>query len=177
MKAIATLCALTLCASCTSLAAPGAQLASADMREGAALARTYYYTRCGGQNVSPELHWSGLRRANTYALTLIDRSVRPNNWSHWVVVNIPGNVHGLPRGAQPPAGASVVASNFGDLAYAGPCPPAGTGVHHYDFTIYAFAGRAPPVSPDANARELATMLSAASIAHATLSVTAEAGPP
>ncbi len=76
-------------------------------------------------------------------------------------------------GAGPSAGARVVASDFGDLHYDGPCPPAGSGVHHYDFTVYAFVGPQPAIPGGTNARRLSALLAGASVAQATLSVTAQ----
>jgi hypothetical protein len=157
---------------CTPSTEPGMQLASSDMRSGAPLAKEFYYSRCGGQNVSPELHWIAPRGAQSYALTLIDTGVRPRQWSHWIVLDIPGRVHGLARGAALPAGARAAVSNFGDVVYAGPCPPAGSGIHHYDFTIYAFQGTTPRVVDDGDAEQTAAALRAASMASATISVTA-----
>jgi hypothetical protein len=66
----------------------------------------------------------------SFVLTMIDIDVKPDKWSHWVVVGLPATVKSLPRGATSlPGSAKAIVSNFGDAAYSGPCPPKGTGVH------------------------------------------------
>lgn len=176
MKASTIAVLLVACFIGAADAAPPMRLASADMKDGAALAREHYYPRCGGRNVSPDLRWDFAGKASSFALTLIDRSVKPASWSHWIVLDIPATARQLPRGAARPAGARAVASDFGDLSYDGPCPPPGTGVHRYEFTVYAFAGPQPSIPPGIDAARLFALLSEASAAHATLSVTAETRP-
>jgi len=126
-------------------------IASNDFKDGGVLPAIHVYPRCGGQNVSPELHWSGApASAKRLVLTMIDTDVKPSQWSHWIVLDIPPSVTMLPRGlkALPPP-SYAVASNFGDAFYDGPCPPSGSGVHHYRFTIWvlraslSLAGDAP----------------------------------
>ena len=149
-------------------------LHSPDLADGAAIARAQIYTRCGGSNIAPALAWSGEPQGTeTFALTMIDVNVPPANWTHWIVVDIPANVHSLPKGGALPAGASAVKSNFGDATYDGPCPPAGTGVHHYQITVYALPGRAPAIKPDAKAGEVSAALSRAALAKATITGTAQ----
>jgi Raf kinase inhibitor-like YbhB/YbcL family protein len=160
---------LLVCA-CSASAQP-LLLSSPDMRDRAPLARSFYYSRCGGANLAPALAWSGgPADTQSYALTLIDISVEPAHWSHWIVTGIPAANRSLPRGGALPRGARSVQSNFGDLTYDGPCPP--SGVHHYQFTLYAFRGAAPEIPADANAVQLAQSLSSAAAARATLEVTA-----
>ena len=66
----------------------------------------------------------------SFVLTMIDVSVKPSQWSHWIVVGLPPDATSLARGTKAlPAGAAAIASNFGDANYDGPCPPNGTGVH------------------------------------------------
>ncbi|HEY2345819.1 MAG TPA: YbhB/YbcL family Raf kinase inhibitor-like protein [Xanthomonadaceae bacterium] len=173
MKPHAGAALLILCIAHAPCAEPAMRLASADMKDGTALAKVHYYPRCGGRNLSPDLRWDGPPNATSYALTLVDRSVAPAHWSHWIVLDIPAGTHRLAQGAMLPAGAKTIASDFGDLSYDGPCPPAGSGVHHYDFTVYAFVAPQPPVPPGLNAMQLSGWLSRASVAYATLSVTAE----
>jgi Raf kinase inhibitor-like YbhB/YbcL family protein len=100
---------------------------------------------------------------------MIDIDVKPSRWSHWIVVDLPPAVTSLARGAPSlPRGASAVASNFGDRSYDGPCPPDGTGVHHYEITIWAMPGATTNIAPDAKASDVAAMLAARAIGHATL---------
>jgi Raf kinase inhibitor-like YbhB/YbcL family protein len=156
-------------------AAAAMTLHSADLADGAKIAAAQIYTRCGGQNVSPELSWSGVPAGTrSLALTMIDLDVKPAQWSHWVVVNIPPGTTGLARGAAAlPAGASGVESNFGDAFYDGPCPPTGSGVHHYRLTIWALPQATITLPPGGKAMDVAATLSKAARDHASLTGTVE----
>jgi Raf kinase inhibitor-like YbhB/YbcL family protein len=145
-------------------------IASNDFKDGTELPLVHVYPRCGGENVSPELHWSGVP-ANTKSLvlTMIDGDVRPSGWSHWIVTGLSPSLTSLPHGltALPP-GAAPIPSNFGDPSYDGPCPPAGSGTHHYRFTIWALPTVAIAIAPDAKADDIAAKLSKAAIAQASV---------
>ena len=136
-------------------------LTSADIKPGATIAEAQIYPRCGGQNISPQLSWSGApTNAKSLVLTMIDLDVKPALWSHWIVVDLPTNASGLPRGAKTlPGAAALVTTNFGDAAYGGPCPPQGTGVHHYQFTIWAMPAAQTAITPDDKANTVLAWLS------------------
>src|SRR5258708_38340417 len=112
----------------TTTAVAAMSLTSADIRSGGAIPIAHIYPRCGGGNISPALSWSGAPAATkSFVVTMIDVDVKPDEWSHWIVVGLPASVMSLPRAATSlPGGARAVLSNFGDAAYAGPCPPKGT---------------------------------------------------
>jgi Raf kinase inhibitor-like YbhB/YbcL family protein len=155
----------------TGLTAPTAamQLSSSDLKAGGPFPVDQVYTRCGGRNISPELAWSGApAETKSFALTLIDLSVQPAQWSHWIVIDIPPQMNALGRSASLPAGARALISDFGDAAYDGPCPPAGSGVHHYRFTVWAMpsAKIAPPEKGPAS--DLSAWLARSAIASASL---------
>jgi Raf kinase inhibitor-like YbhB/YbcL family protein len=167
--------ALVLTATAFAAPAPAMDITSPDIQPNAPIAAAQIYPRCGGQNVSPGLAWSGAP-AGTAALvlTMIDVDAKPSFWSHWIVVGLPPATTSLPRGAAAlPPGAHAVASNFGDAAYGGPCPPAGSGVHHYQFTIWAMPSAAISIGANAPATEVLSMLQRTSSAHATLVGTAQ----
>jgi hypothetical protein len=167
MRALALTLMLALAA---PTAAAAMTLASKNIKPGAPIAAAHIYPRCGGQNRSPELAWSGAPAGTkSFVVTAIDTSVKPNFWSHWVVVDLPPTTSRLPAAvAQLPKGARSVAGNFGDPGYAGPCPPKGSGVHNYEFTVWALPTPRFEAAPDANARELAQRLQKAALAHATV---------
>jgi hypothetical protein len=146
-------------------------LSSADIAPNAQISAAQIYPRCGGQNISPALAWSGAPAgARSLVLTMIDLDVKPALWSHWIVVDLPPLSKGLARGTRTlPGKAKVVAGNFGDAAYDGPCPPNGTGAHHYQFTIWAMPAVTTAIAPDANASQIAPMLSKTALAHASFS--------
>jgi phosphatidylethanolamine-binding protein (PEBP) family uncharacterized protein len=81
---------------------------------------------CGGQNISPQLHWSGAPKGTkSFALIVHDPDApRPGGFYHWVVQSIPSSASSIDAGTTRFAG------------YDGPCPPPGK-VHHYNFTLYA----------------------------------------
>ena len=121
--------------SCTGAHAMAAMtLTSSDIQAGGTIPPAQIYTRCGGENISPELSWSGAPAGTkSLVLTMIDASVKPSQWSHWIVVNLPAATTTLARGTKTlPGGARAITSNFGDASYDGPCPPNGTGVHEYN---------------------------------------------
>ena len=154
-------------------AAPAAlamTLTSADIHPGAVIAKAQIYPRCGGDNVSPQLAWNGAPAGTkSFVLTMIDLDVKPAQWSHWIVVDLPASATTLPRGLKAlPTPASVVASNFGDRAYAGPCPPAGSGAHHYQFTIWALPTTRFSIAPDAKADGLAALIGKQALDRASL---------
>jgi Raf kinase inhibitor-like YbhB/YbcL family protein len=105
-----------------------------------------------GENVSPQLAWSGLP-AGTKELALIcddpdapsRKNPAPQPWVHWVLYNLPGDLtelpEGLPREATlaSPAGAKQGTNSWpsDNIGYLGPEPPKGSGPHRYYFKLYA----------------------------------------
>jgi Raf kinase inhibitor-like YbhB/YbcL family protein len=145
------------------------ELTSPDIRDGAPIAKDQVYTRCGGQNVSPALSWRGAPAdTKSFAITAIDHNVPPNDWSHWIVVDIPPGATSLAKGASLPAGAHAAMTDFGDAGYGGPCPPPGSGAHHYEFTIWALRAPAVQLPAHANAKEVAAFLQRNALAKASI---------
>jgi Raf kinase inhibitor-like YbhB/YbcL family protein len=167
--------ALALLAAAICGPAAAMSLTSVDLRPGAPIPAAFFYSRCGGRNLSPQLAWSGAPAGTkSLVLTMLDRDAKPNWWSHWIVVNLPANATRLDRGMRTlPPPAEAVQGNFGDKAYDGPCPPAGSGVHHYDFTIWAMGSSSVDISDDTPANAVAATLARTSLDHATLEVTAQ----
>jgi Raf kinase inhibitor-like YbhB/YbcL family protein len=99
---------------------------------------------CDGQDVSPELAWSGLP-ADTRSLVLIvddpdapDPAAPKRTWVHWVLYNIPPDTSGLPEGVGAdglPPGAGQGLNDWRRTGFGGPCPPVGR--HRYFFKLYA----------------------------------------
>lgn len=145
-------------------------LSSTDIAPGAQIAAEHIYPRCGGQNISPGLSWSGAPAGTkSFVLTMIDIDVKPSQWSHWIVVDLPPLTTSLARGtATLPAPSRALASNFGDLFYDGPCPPTGSGVHHYQLTIWAMPSATTIIAPDAKATGVTTFLTSRALGKATL---------
>lgn len=166
--------ALVLLAAAVGLPAAAMGVSSQDLTPGAPVPAMHIYSRCGGQNISPQLSWSGAPQGTrSFVVTMIDRDVKPAEFSHWIVVDLPPSATALPRGAKSlPAPAHAVAGNFGDAAYDGPCPPLGAGVHHYELTVWAMPMASVSIGPRAPAASVATMLAATSLDHAMITATA-----
>jgi Raf kinase inhibitor-like YbhB/YbcL family protein len=96
---------------------------------------------CDGQNISPPLAW-GEPPQKTQAIALIvdDLDAPGGVFTHWVLLNVPGNVlqlgEGVPAQEQLQNGALQGKNDFGRIGYGGPCPPPGS-AHRYRFIIYA----------------------------------------
>jgi phosphatidylethanolamine-binding protein (PEBP) family uncharacterized protein len=93
-------------------------MTSTDIRSGSAIPVAHIYPRCGGKNISPNLSWSGAPSGTmSFVLTMIDVDVKPDEWSHWIVVGLPANLNSLARGAQ-----SLPASKLGASSRRAPTP-------------------------------------------------------
>ncbi len=95
---------------------------------------------CDGENISPELSWSGAPAGTkSFALIADDPDAPMGTWVHWVVYNIPDTTHQLKEGIPPvqklPDGSLQGMTDFRKIGYGGPCPP--SGVHRYYFKLYA----------------------------------------
>lgn len=99
---------------------------------------------CDGQDLSPELRWSGLP-ADTKSLALIvddpdapDPAAPRMTWVHWVLYNLPPTASSLAEAVAPgalPAGTRQGLNDWGRTGYGGPCPPIGR--HRYFHKLYA----------------------------------------
>ena len=99
---------------------------------------------CDGQDLSPQLHWSGLPTGTQSLALIVDDPDAPDpaaprmTWVHWVLYNMPPTATGLPEGvvahALPP-GTREGVNDWGRTGYGGPCPPIGR--HRYFHKLYA----------------------------------------
>ncbi|HWE13395.1 MAG TPA: YbhB/YbcL family Raf kinase inhibitor-like protein [Solirubrobacteraceae bacterium] len=89
-----------------------------------------------GEDVSPELMWSGVPDGTKAFAIVVHDPDAPlvDGFTHWVAYKIPGNANTLPEGA---AAAVNGTNSMGNAGYNGPAPPPGHGTHHYYFWIYA----------------------------------------
>lgn len=149
-------------------------LSSQDVTPGAPIAMNQVYGNCNGDNVSPELHWSGApKTTKSFAVTLYDPDAR-GGWWHWIVFAIPAKDHGLAVNAGDPARtlldepALQGTNDFGNVGYSGPCPPAGDKPHHYVFTVWALNATKPPFGPDVTGDTIEPWLIKHALAKATL---------
>jgi Raf kinase inhibitor-like YbhB/YbcL family protein len=132
-------------------------LDSNDVAGGQPLDVEYAHPSVGGANVSPELRWSGFPEdTKSFAVTCFDPDAPTGSgfW-HWVLVGLPSNLTGLPRGAGSggdlPAGAFHVRNDYGERSYGGAAPPAGDRAHRYVFAVHAVDVEKLDVTQDASA--------------------------
>lgn len=112
-------------------------LRSIAFKDGEAIPRKY---TCDGQNISPELTWSGApAKTKSFALIVDDPNAARFNdgrtFYHWAMFNIPSDVTFLARGHT--FSYPHLSNDYDHKRYDGPCPPKGSGVHNYHFTLYA----------------------------------------
>ncbi len=108
-------------------------------------AQVYNGMGCSGQNRSPQLFWSNEPAGTrSFAITMYDPDAPTGHgWWHWLVFNIPRQIHDLPEGwnrtatAYPSSLGTSFYNDFDQPDYGGPCPPAGDNAHHYLITVYA----------------------------------------
>ena len=166
----------------SAVQAAGFTLASPTIKPGSTLTKAQVFNGfgCSGDNISPELKWSGAPAGTkSFAVTVYDPDAPTGSgWWHWVVINLPADSTGLVEGAgsaagKLPAGAVQGRTDFGAAGFGGACPPAGDKPHRYIFTVYALKIDKVDVPADATAALIGFMLNANKLA--TASFTAKYG--
>ena len=96
----------------------------------------------GGQDVSPDLTWSGFPASTrSFVVTMYDPDApTPSGFWHWAVVDLPSDITSLPVGAGEgddalPAGRHIT-NDAGLQRYVGPAPPPGP-AHRYYIVVTA----------------------------------------
>ena len=105
-----------------------------------------YAAARGAAAISPKLEWTGVPEGTvSFALIFHDPDAALNktleDYLHWLVFNIPGNVRELQEGMPPtpklPDGTIQAKTRGTTVGYLGPGAPASGPVHHYTFELYA----------------------------------------
>jgi Raf kinase inhibitor-like YbhB/YbcL family protein len=97
----------------------------------------------GGEDVSPQLSWSGFpKETRSFAVTVYDPDAPTlSGFWHWAVANLPADVTELPDGVgdgrELPGGALTLVNDAGMRRYVGAAPPPGHGPHRYYVTVHA----------------------------------------
>ncbi len=134
---------------------------------------------CRGNNISPQLSWQGEpAETKSFAVTVFDPDAPTGRgWWHWLVFNIPKNVHSLvensgnPERGLMPAGVIQGTTDFGTKGYGGACPPAGSPSHRYQFTVWALDVEHLPLTSSVSGARLESDLNSHSLGRAELTVT------
>ena len=97
----------------------------------------------GGEDVSPQLSWSGFpAETRSFAVTVYDPDAPTlSGFWHWAVANLPADVTELPDNAgdgnELPGGAVTLVNDGGMRRYVGAAPPPGHGPHRYYVAVHA----------------------------------------
>jgi len=100
-----------------------------------------------GHNISPQLSWNGQPNKTHSFVIIVDdpdapsaKNPGPKPFVHWVVFNLPHNIHKLDQAAViHTLGQDAKEGNNdnGHKGYTGPKPPLNSGPHRYHFKVYA----------------------------------------
>lgn len=122
---------------------------------------------CQGENVTPELQWSGIPPGTKSLALIVDDPDAPDpqapkmDWIHWVVYDIPVTVSKLGENG----GGIQGLNDFNKLGYGGPCPPIGE--HRYFFKLYALK-KTLDLPPGKTKDELLKIMQGEVLGYATL---------
>jgi Raf kinase inhibitor-like YbhB/YbcL family protein len=96
---------------------------------------------CVGENVSPQLSWTGVPQGTkSFAFLMIDPEGRGGaGVNHWVAYGIPASVTSFAEGEVSKPSDKYVGgkSTQGVGFFSGPCTPAAVSPHHYTFLVIA----------------------------------------
>jgi len=126
---------------------PSLEVTSTDVTDGQQLdnAQVSGIAGAGGEDVSPQLSWSGFpAETRSFAVTVYDPDApTASGFWHWAVLNIPVTTTELPTGAGDdngsglPAGAIQLANDGGVRQFLGAAPPEGHIRHRYFVVVHA----------------------------------------
>ena len=159
---------------------PAFTLTSTDVAEGRTLPRAQVsgIMGAGGQDVSPQLAWSGAPEGTrSYVVTMYDPDApTPSGFWHWCLSNIPASVTELAAGAasNPPEAAVKHRNDGGTDEYLGAAPPQGHGPHRYVLCVTAVDVDALEVDADTSPAAVNFNLFTHGIARALLTPVYEA---
>ena len=125
---------------------------------------------CTGENISPDLAWSGAPQGTKSCALLVHDPDAPkeNGWWHWLVVNIPINKTSFSAGEKLEKPMLETITDFKTTGYGGACPPIGHGIHHYNFTIHALDVESLNISANLDPNEVEKIVKSHSIASSTI---------
>jgi Raf kinase inhibitor-like YbhB/YbcL family protein len=160
---------------------PGFTLTSESITDGQPLANAQVsgLMGAGGEDVSPQLSWSGFpEETRSFAVTVYDPDApTASGFWHWAVANLPATVMDLPAGvgdgSELPGDAVTLVNDAGMRRFVGAAPPPGHGAHRYFVVVHAVKVEKLELTEDASPAYLGFNLFANAIARATISGTYE----
>jgi Raf kinase inhibitor-like YbhB/YbcL family protein len=160
---------------------PSFHLESASFTDGLPLATPQVsgIMGAGGEDVSPQLSWSGFPdETRSFAVTVYDPDApTASGFWHWAVANLPASVTELPAGAGEgsnlPGDALTLVNDAGARRYIGAAPPAGHGPHRYYVAVHAVDVDKLDLGEDASPAYLGFNLFQHAIARAVIHATYE----
>ena len=133
---------------------PSFTVTSTDIADGERLAPAQLTGYAGGDDVPPQLSWSGSPEAtSSFAVTMYDPDApTASGYWHWAVANLPAGVTTLDTGAGAgpglPEGALALRNDSGGSAFQGAGPPEGHGRHRYFVVVHAVDVERLDLPPD-----------------------------
>ena len=157
---------------------PSFEVTSSDVKDGEQLPTPQLsgIFGAGGQDVSPQLSWSGFPAATkSFVVTCYDPDApTASGFWHWAVVDIPATITSLPTGAGDesgsglPAGAFQLRNDAGLARFLGAAPPPGHGRHRYFFVVHAVGVESLGIPEEASNAFLGFNLFSQSLARAIM---------
>jgi Raf kinase inhibitor-like YbhB/YbcL family protein len=142
-------------------------IASDAFREGEAIPERF---TCEGDNLSPELSWSGLPEGTAaLALVMDDPDAPGGTFTHWLLYDMSARTRSLAENTLTVGDAEIGVNGANRVGYTGPCPPPGQ-THTYVFTIYALDDETG-LEPGATANEVHAAIEGHVLASGTLTGT------
>ncbi|WP_444894725.1 YbhB/YbcL family Raf kinase inhibitor-like protein [Microbulbifer sp. TRSA001] len=171
------LCVAALSLTGTNAIAEKLTLSSSSLQAGKKMPMAHVYGSCGGENLSPQLSWSGAPEGTkSFAITAYDPDAPTGSgWWHWVVFNIPVDTTNLPEGAGDLKNGLIPEAvqgrnDYGNSGYGGACPPKGHGDHRYRFRVYALKVESLPLDENTSPAKVGFNINANKLAEAELEV-------
>src|ERR1700733_16193185 len=157
---------------------PSFHLESSSFADGQALANPQVsgIMGAGGEDVSPQLAWSGFPDGTkSFAVTCYDpEAPTASGFWHWAVVDVPASVTELARGAGDeqgsglPSGAFQLRNDAGVRQHVGAAPPPGHGRHNYYYVVHAVDVESLGIDKDATPAFLGFNLFSHTLGRATI---------
>lgn len=160
---------------------PGFTLTSDDVTDGRPLknAQVSGIMGAGGEDVSPQLSWSGFpEETRSFVVTVFDPDApTASGFWHWAVANLPATVTELPAGvgdgSMLPGDALTLCNDAGMRRFVGAAPPPGHGYHRYFVAVHALSVEKLDLSEDASPAYLGFNVFMKAIARAVIHGTYE----